>query len=137
MAVTHLADTSVLTRLGSPSVREILEPLVQVGAVGRAGMSDLEIGFSVRNGEEWDALILALEVMVLIPITVEHFSRARQVQRLLAAKGLHGRKIPDLLIAAAAEEKGLIVFHYDADFGHIAQVTGQIVEWIVPRGSVD
>jgi hypothetical protein len=100
-------------------------------------MSDLEIGFSARNGEEWDALTMALEVMALIPITVEHFSRARQVQRLLAAKGLRGRKIPDLLIAAAAEEKGLIVFHYDPDFGHIAQVTGQIVEWIVPRGSVD
>ena len=137
MAVTHLADTSVLTRLGSPSVREILEPLFQVGAVGRTGMSDLEIGFSPRNGEEWDALTMALEVMALIPITVEHFSRARQVQRLLAAKGLRGRKIPGLLIAAAAEEKGLIVFHYDADFGHIAEVTGQIVEWIVPRGSLD
>jgi predicted nucleic acid-binding protein len=123
--------------LGSLSVQKILEPLVQVGAVGRAGISDLEIGFSARSGEEWDELTMALEVMTLVPTTAEHFFRARQVQRLLAAKGLRGRKIPDLLIAAAAEERGLIVFHYDADFDHVAQVTGQVVKWIVPRGSVD
>ncbi|MDH2904386.1 MAG: PIN domain-containing protein [Actinomycetota bacterium] len=137
MAITHLADTSVLTRLRSPSVRAVLEPLVQAGAVGRAAMSDLEIGFSARNVDEWDALALALDVMALVPVTARHFSRARQVQRLLAEKGLRGRKVPDLLIAAAAEEAGLIVVHYDADFDHIAQVTGQVVEWIAPRGSVE
>lgn len=137
MAITHLVDTSVLTRFGSSSVRQALEPSVQLGVVGRAGISDLEIGFSARSAEEWDALTTALDVMVLIPTTAEHFIRARQVQRLLAANGLRGRKIPDLLIAAAAEERGLTVFHYDADFDYIAQVTGQAVTWIVPRGSID
>ena len=100
-------------------------------------MSDLEIGFSARNVDEWDALAMALEVMDLVPITAQHFPRARQVQRLLAEKGLRGRKVPDLLIAAAAEEQGLTVLHYDADFDHIAAVTGQNVEWIVARGSLD
>jgi predicted nucleic acid-binding protein len=123
--------------LGSLSVRQILEPLVQLGAVGRAGISDLEIGFSARSGDEWDELTVALDVMTLVPTSAEHFIRARQVQRLLAAKGLRGRKIPDLLSAAAAEERGLILFHYDVDFDHIAQVTGQASEWIVPKGSVD
>jgi hypothetical protein len=42
-----------------------------------------------------------------------------------------------LLIAAAAEEMGLIVLHYDADFDRISRVTGQPTEWIVPRGSID
>jgi len=28
------------------------------------------------------------------------------------------------------------VLHYDADFELIAEVTGQPVEWVVPRGSV-
>lgn len=137
MAITYIADTSVLTRLAVPSLRQRLEPLVQLGAVGRAAISDLEIGFSARGGEEWDEMTLALEVMALIPITPGHFLRARQVQRLLAEKGLRGRKIPDLLIAAAAEERSLIVFHYDADFDHISYVTGQAAEWIVPRGSID
>jgi hypothetical protein len=41
----------------------------------------------------------------------------------------------DLLTAAAAEHYRASVLHYDADFDHIAAVTGQTVDWIVPRGS--
>lgn len=29
------------------------------------------------------------------------------------------------------------VLHYDRDFEHVAKVTGQPHEWIVPAGSVD
>ena len=47
-----------------------------------------------------------------------------------------GRKIPDLLIAAAAEDFKLTVLHYDADFDRIAQATGQRCAWVVPAGSV-
>ena len=56
---------------------------------------------------------------------------------MLAAKHQRGRKVPDLLIAAAAESRGLTVLHYDADFDLIASVTGQRCDWIVPAGSVD
>jgi len=48
-----------------------------------------------------------------------------------------GVSIPDLLVAAAAEAAGLVVLHYDADYELIATATGQTVEWVVPRGSVD
>ena len=48
-----------------------------------------------------------------------------------------GRNIPDLLIAAAAEDAGLMVLHYDADFDRIYVVTGQKCEWVVPAGSID
>ena len=61
--------------------------------------------------------------------------RALQVQRLLASRSQRGRKVPDLLIAAA-EELGLAVLHYDADFDRIAAVTGQRCDWVVPAGSV-
>jgi predicted nucleic acid-binding protein len=43
--------------------------------------------------------------------------------------------VPDLLAAAAAEERGLTMLHYDADFDRIAAVTGQPCEWVVPTGS--
>jgi hypothetical protein len=55
----------------------------------------------------------------------------------LATKHQRGRKVPELLIAAAAETEGLIVLHYDADFDRIADVTGQRSEWVVPGGSID
>jgi predicted nucleic acid-binding protein len=137
MALTHLVDTSVLTRLAQPSVRAALEPLVVRVEVARAGVSDLEVGFSAPNGRAWDVLVSALSSFPLVETTETHVRRARQVQRLLAERGLKGRKVPDLLVAAAAEERGLVVLHYDADFDLIAGVTGQPAQWIVPAGSFD
>lgn len=59
------------------------------------------------------------------------------MQRTLAERSQRGRKIPDLLVAAAAEELDLGVLHHDADFDLIAAVTGQPCQWVVPAGSVD
>ena len=137
MALTHLVDTSVLTRLSHAAVRTALEPLTTGGRVARAGISDLEVGFSARNLGEWTRLAAALAAFPLIETEAAHLRRARQVQRQLASRGLRGRKIPDLLIAAAAEESGLAVLHYDADFDLITGVTGQPCEWVVPAGSID
>ena len=137
MALTHLLDTSVLTRLRKAEIRAAIEPKAQLAQLARAGISDLEIGYSARNDLEWDRLAGALEVFELIETTAEHVVRARQVQRLLASRHQRGSKVPDLLIAAAAEARGLVVLHYDSDFDQIAAVTGQTCEWVVPAGSID
>ncbi len=137
MALSHLVDTSVLTRVRLHPIREALELRASTGELARAGVSDLEIGYSARSASEWDRLMDALGIFELIETSADHVHRARQVQRLLAAKHQRGRKVPDLLIAAAAEANGVTVLHYDADFDRIAAVTGQPCEWIVPAGSVD
>lgn len=137
MAVTHLVDTSVLTRLAAPEVRSTLQPRAERGELATAGISDLEVGYSARSASEWDRLAEALGVFELVETTSEHVRRAKQVQRLLAAKHQRGRKVPNLLIAAAAELERLIVVHYDADFDRIVAVTGQRSEWVVPAGSID
>lgn len=80
--------------------------------------------------------IRAASPAALVETTADHVRRARQVQRLLATKH-PARSQPDLLIAAAAESRGLTVLHYDADFDRIAAVTGQSCEWIAPASSVD
>jgi predicted nucleic acid-binding protein len=137
MALTHLLDTSVLTRLREPMIRRAIESRTESAELARAGISDLELGYSARDVAEWDRLARAIEVFELVETTAEHLRRARQVQRLLASKHQRGRKVPDLLIAAAAESRNLTVLHYDADFDRIAAVTGQPCEWVVPAGSVD
>lgn len=136
MALTHLVDTSVLKRLTRPEARQGVEQLGAAGRLGRAGICDLEVGFSARNAQEWDQLIGALRAFQLVETTSAHVQRALQVQRLLAERSQRGRKIPDLLIAAAAEQLGVVVLHYDADFDEIAAVTGQRCQWVVPAGSV-
>jgi len=137
MALTHLLDSSAVTRLHHDSIREAVEPRAEQGELARAGISDLEIGYSARNTVEWDRLAEALQAFELVETSADHLQRARQVQRLLAGRHQRGRKVPDLLIAAAAESRNLTVLHYDADFDRIAAVTGQPCEWIVPAGSVD
>jgi predicted nucleic acid-binding protein len=137
MALTHILDTSVLTRLQQRAIRTAIEPRAQRGELARAGISDLEMGYSARDGGEWDKLAERLVAFELVETTAEHVRRARQVQRLLAERHQRGRKIPDLLVAAAAETSGLSVLHYDADFDRIAAVTSQPTEWVVPAGSVD
>lgn len=137
MALTHLVDTSVLTRLGRPKVRSAIELRAERGEFARAGISDLEVGYSARSASEWDRLAAALELFDLVETTKDHVRRAKQVQRLLASKHQRGRKVPDLLIAAAAEAEGLIILHYDAGFDRIGAVTGQPSEWVLPAGSID
>lgn len=137
MALTYVVDTSVLKRLALPSVRSRLQPLAEAGELARTAISDLEVGNSARNATEWDALASALDAFERIETTAAHVRRALQVQRLLAAKSQRGRKIPDLLVAAAAEELGVTVLHFDVDFDHIAGVTGQRCEWVVRAGTVD
>lgn len=65
------------------------------------------------------------------------FARAVGVTELLAHRGQHRAVgLPDLLQAALAERHGVVLLHHDADFERIAAVTGQPMEWAVPRGSV-
>ncbi|MGL4178182.1 MAG: PIN domain-containing protein [Dermatophilaceae bacterium] len=137
MALTFLVDTSVLTRLARPPVREVVEPLAVAGQLGRPRICDLEIGYSARNAGEWDRLIAALDLADGVDVTAAHVRRALQVQRLLAERSQRGRKIPDLLVAAAAEAVDVAVLHYDSDFDVIASVTGQRCTWVVPPGSID
>jgi predicted nucleic acid-binding protein len=134
--VTYILDTSVVTRLRHPEVRARVEALDAAG-IARSPMTDLEVGCSASSGSDWDELMAAVDAFQLVEIEPSHFARARQVQRLLAVRGLKGRKVPDLLIAAVGEATARTVLHYDADFDHIATVTSQATEWVVARGTIN
>lgn len=137
MALTHVVDTSVLTRLRDPAVAERIIELATTGRLARCSISDLELGYSARSAEEHDRITASLSVFDVAAIDESHVTRAGQVQRQLAAASQRGRKVPDLLIAAVAEELDVTLVHYDSDFDLIAEVTGQPTKWIVAAGSVD
>lgn len=134
---SYLVETSVVTRLHLPVVRRAVQPYVDTASLVRCELTDLEIGFSASNAADWDRLQRAIQAFDVLAVTPTVVARAKAVQRLLAAAGLKGRKVPDLIIAASAELADVAVLHYDVDFELIAGVTGQRHEWIVPRGSID
>lgn len=135
--LTYLVDKSALARMRRPAVARVLGPLIERGAVATCGVVELEVLFSARNQEDlrrtrrWRSLALTR-----VPMEEADFARAEDMLDALAARGQHRTApLPDLLIAACAERTGLTVLHYDQDFDRIAEVTGQPVEWVVPRGT--
>ncbi|HEX5113842.1 MAG TPA: PIN domain-containing protein [Pseudonocardiaceae bacterium] len=132
MALTHLADTSVLSRLAREDLRSVVQHLMASSRLARCTISDLEIGKSARNAAEWDTLVRAVRTLAAVDSDPADVTRACGVQRTLADQGLRGAKLPALLIAAAAERSGLIMLHHDKDFELVADVTGQPHAWVVP-----
>ncbi|HEX2064511.1 MAG TPA: PIN domain-containing protein [Acidimicrobiales bacterium] len=137
MAV-YLADKSALTRRDTrPEVREVVEPLILAGRIATCGIVDLELLYSAPSPATYSELAVALRAMPRVPITEAVVDRALAVQAQLASTSAHRSvPLPDLLIAACAEAAALAVLHYDADYERISNVTGQPVQWVVPRGTV-
>lgn len=135
--MSFLVDKSALARWRHPAVAARLEPLLEAGELATCGVVELEVLYSARSAVH-HAEIRRDRALAYgwAPIDDETFRRAIEVQGLLAQRGRHRLPIADLLVAAAAEQAGLGVLHYDADFDRIAEVTGQRAEWVAPRGSV-
>lgn len=138
MAVTasYLADKSALARMPHPAVAARLQPLIEDGDIATCAIIDLEVLFSARSLEDYEAVRAERAALDDVPISPAIMTRSIQIQHDLARRGQHRLAIPDLIIAASAESAALTVLHYDADYELIAAVTGQPHEWIVPRGSL-
>lgn len=134
-----LADTSALARSDRPEVADRLGPLLQDHRVATCTIVALELGRGTRSFRHHEATRFQISTVYRhVPVDQRALDRALEVQAALARRGHHrGVPVADLAIAAAAEQAGLIVLHYDADFDRIARVTRQPVEWVVPRGSID
>jgi len=138
LTTLFLADTSAYTvARRSPMAEDRLRRLAADGTLATFVTVDLELGYSARDLREHQGISRVRGQLVQLACVEQIASRARQVQALLAARSQHrAAGVVDLLTAAAAEHYGASVLHYDADFDHIAAITGQQVDWIALRGSV-
>jgi predicted nucleic acid-binding protein len=135
---TFLIDKSALARRQTQAtVREALDPLLLQGEVASCGIVDLEVLYSASSRSNYRSTAESLRGMPRVEVSEEAVRRALEVQGMLAERSQHRAvALPDLLVAACAERAGLAVLHYDRDFERIAKLTGQPVQWVVPRGSV-
>lgn len=135
----YLVDTSAWHHSGDAVVALEWGRRLAEDDLATCAQARLEVLFSARSADDYDRLVLRLLALHQLPCDADEFERALAVQRLLAHRGgLHHRsvKISDLIIAASAEAGDAIVWHYDEDFDRIAEITGQPVEWVAPRGSL-
>jgi predicted nucleic acid-binding protein len=138
LTTLFLADTSAYTVARRSSTAEMrLRSLAADGTLATFVTVDLKLGYSARDPVEHRGIFRIRSRLVQLASVDEIALRAREVQALMAARSQHrAAGVMDLLTAAAAEHYGASVLHYDADFNHIAAVTGQPVDWVAPRGSV-
>ncbi|MGW7679536.1 PIN domain-containing protein [Kribbella sp. NPDC054772] len=126
-----LIDKSALVRLSTAPDREDWANRINRGLVHIATVTLLEVGFSARSADEHRSFLQQppIAAMPVENATPSIERRAVVVQSQLAASGQHrAPSVPDLLIAATAEQTGLIVLHVDKDFELIANLTGQPTE---------
>src|ERR1700732_3497486 len=134
----YLADTSALARLHHRDVAAVLAPLIEVGVVATCGVIEFELGWATRSSAEFDQLRIDRDAgYEWLGTHDEDWRRALDVQASLWRGGrMRAVGLPDLLIAAVAERERVPVLHYDGDHDFVAQVTGQPMQWVVPRGTV-
>lgn len=135
---SYLADTSALARLRHPPVAAVLGPMIEAGLVATCGVIEFELGWATRSSKELDELRADRGAgYEWLPTHDEDWRRALDIQAALWRGGqVRAVGFPDLLVAAVAERERITVIHYDIDYELIAQVTGQLVTWVVPRGTV-
>lgn len=135
---SYLAGTSALVRLRRPAVAAVLAPLVEAGLVATCGVIEFELGWATRTGAEFDRLRADRDRgYEWLATHDEDWRRALEVQGALWRAGkARAVGFPDLLVAAVAERERVTMLHYDSHYELIADVTGQPVRWVVPRGTV-
>lgn len=134
-----LADTSAWHRSTHPAIEVAWRAALGADRIAVTGPMRLEVLYSARNAPAYAGILGELDALHQLPCDAGAYARAEYVQRELGRRAaLHHRSVKpvDLLIAAVAELAGAAVWHYDSDYDRIAEVTGQPMEWVVPRGSL-
>jgi predicted nucleic acid-binding protein len=137
-APIYLADTSVLVHQSRhPAVLDRFERLLVDGRLAICQTTALEFLNNASSPSGYERIWASLQIHRHFDVTAKAMDRALDVHRRLGALSQHRAfSWPDLVIAATAEQNGATVLHYDSDYDRIAAITGQPVEWVVPRGSL-
>ena len=131
-----LADTSAWHRSGR--AEEGWLDLLETGVLAVCTPVVLELLVSARSRSDYQQLARDLAQLPTLPLDERAESLAAGTQAALAEHGQHRGATPiDLLIAAVAEVHDATLLHYDRHFDAIARVTGQPMEWLARRGSLD
>lgn len=134
-----IADTSAWWRADREPVRAEWDDALDHDQLSTCPIVVMELLYSARSTREVDALGDGLAALRDVPITRSVTNSAVAALRALAEPG-GGRqrriRVPDLLIAAAAQDVGIGVLHYDADFDVLATVLSFESRWIAPPGSL-
>jgi predicted nucleic acid-binding protein len=109
-----LLDKSAIVRDPDPPA-DLGEPCI-------CGITRFEVLYSARTPAEFQEFERELDEFHELRVDVETIAIARTAQRELAALGRHRIPMPDLLIAACAQQHQAAVLHVDRHYETLASV---------------
>jgi predicted nucleic acid-binding protein len=133
-----VVDNSAWSRAAHPEIREPWKHALQNDRLRISPIARLEMLFSARNGEVFDHLAQQLSAIRTAPLTATVARAAENAMRTLSHRSAGAQRIPiaDYLLAAAAQELGGAVLHYDRDYDTLAEIMGFESVWLAPPGSL-
>lgn len=132
-----IADASAWWNARKPQAREGWLAALQGNQIATCPIVVMELLYSTRDADEFVAFERELSVLRDVAVTRSVTTGAIGALRELAHHGPYHHRIPisDALIAAAAQEAGLGVLHYDHHYDRLAQVLNFKSCWIAPPGT--
>jgi predicted nucleic acid-binding protein len=133
-----LIDTSAFSRAQHPQVREHWAHALYTDRLRISPVAKLEILLTARDGGTFDELAEELSAVRAAPLTAKVARAAEDTMRILAHRSAGAQRIPiaDYLLAAAAQELGAAVIHYDHDYDTLAEVMAFESVWLASPGSL-
>ena len=130
------------TRSGSaPTTRTCASPwtaALRARTIATCSIITLELLYSTRTAAEFRAVEADLATLRDIPVTVSVQRAAIGALRTLADVAPRHHRVPlaDALVAAAAQEAGVGVLHYDHHYDRLADVLAFESRWAAPPGTL-
>jgi predicted nucleic acid-binding protein len=133
-----IADTSARIRTNEPSIQERWTAAVHADQIATCSIVTMELLFSARDAEGVVETERVEATFRQVPVSVSVQRAAIGAVRKLSEKGAGYHRVPppDALIAAAAQDAGIGVLHYDRHFDRLAEVLHFQSVWIAPPGSL-
>jgi predicted nucleic acid-binding protein len=134
-----IADTSAWARASHPLVREQWAKALRGMQIATCSIVTLELMYSARDSGELATLQAEQALLRDVPVSSSAQRAAIGALRDLAAGGPGQHRVPlaDALTAAAAQDAGVDVLHYDHHYDRLSQVLNFTSVWISPAGSLE
>jgi predicted nucleic acid-binding protein len=134
-----IADTSAWARASHPLIRDLWAAALRGRQIATCSIVTLELLYSARDVRELTILEAEQALLRDVPVAASTQRAAIGALRDLASDGPGQHRVPlaDALIAAAAQDAGIDVLHYDHHYDRLAQVLHFTSVWVAPPGALE
>jgi hypothetical protein len=134
-----IADTSAWARASHPLFRDLWAAALRGRQIATCSIVTLELLYSARDVRELTIVEAEQALLRDVPVAASAQRAAIRALRDLASDGpgQHRVSLADALIAAAAQDAGVDVLHYDHHYDRLAQALHFTSVWVAPPGALE